>query len=139
MTKYFGDPNGEDAEKTNQKLEDILMRIGETAFVNEKKGVVAPKRPAGVPAEAIWNEKEGEWELGESNKHGRIGEWKWWIPPNYNLRCHTFYNDTAQMISATRYHPNGEVALELSYNDKGNALYIYHKSCLLYTSPSPRD
>ena len=32
------------------------------------------------------------------------------------------------MISATRYHPNGEVALELSYNDKGNALYIYHKS-----------
>ena len=129
LIKYTGSFDNKAAEKVTERVEEYLIFYGETAFVNEKKGITAPDdRPEGIPPEAIWNERDKKWELGESNDEGRIGEWKWWTLPNYNLRCHTFYGAPNDKISATRFHPNGEVSLELAYDGEGNELTTYYKS-----------
>lgn len=87
------------------------------------------KKPKTIPAEAIWNKKENEWELGKVNEKGDcIGEWKWWLAPNGHLCCHTFFDDNGKMISCKRFHPNGEVSLELFYNENKKEQRIYHKS-----------
>ena len=87
------------------------------------------KKPATVPKAAIWNHEEEEWELGERNQEGDcIGEWKWWLAPSGHLCCHTFFDDEGKVISATRFHPNGEVSLELTHNEEGEEVSNYYRS-----------
>jgi SMI1 / KNR4 family (SUKH-1) len=63
------------------------------------------------PGNAVWNAQENEWELGQKNAAGQyIGEWMWWLAPTNHLCCHTFFDDNGNMLSFTRFHPNGEVS-----------------------------
>lgn len=66
-------------------------------------------KPESVPAEAVWNASENEWELGEKNDQGNnIGEWKWWLAPNGHLVSHVIYEgDSGQNFTYTRFHPDG--------------------------------
>lgn len=91
-----------------------------------------PKRPSFVPKEAVWNAKENEWEIGRRNSKGReIGEWKWWSAPNdYSetgyFVCHTFFDNKGKILSVTRYHPNGEIAMNDTFDDEGNKIRTWY-------------
>lgn len=65
-------------------------------------------RPNNIPAEARWNEKDKEWELGEKNSQGiSVGVWKWWREDG-TLCCRTEYIDeTGKDISFSRFHQDG--------------------------------
>ena len=74
-------------------------------------GKKEPKRPTTVPAEAVWNASENEWESGKKNKKGNnIGEWKWWLAPKGHLVCHTFFDNKGNIETFKRFHPNGEIS-----------------------------
>ncbi len=91
--------------------------------------MVEPKRPKNVPKESQWNNKENEWELGKKNKNGKhIGELKWWLAPNGYLCCHSFYDDDGKIVSAKRYHPNGELAWEFLRGKNEDEVSIYYRS-----------
>ncbi len=76
-----------------------------------------PTRPDTVPPEAIWNEAENEWEIGEHRDGVPVGEWKWWLAPTGHLCCHTFYDDNGNIKSFTRYHPDGTMSRKGTYKD----------------------
>lgn len=87
------------------------------------------KRPKNVPDAAIWNEEENEWELGKKNTKGKeIGEWNWWLAPNGHLCCQAFYSDSGKLTALKRFHPNGELASTLHYNEDGEEVKTYFKS-----------
>lgn len=66
-----------------------------------------PLKPACVPAEAVWNEQDYEWETGEHDANGNpVGEWKWWVAPLGYLVCHTIYTGKKD-FTYTRFHPDG--------------------------------
>lgn len=70
-------------------------------------------KPQTVHKEAVWNKKEQEWELGTKNRRGdEVGEWKWWAKEGH-LCCRTFFDNDGLIESAQRFHPNGEVSLDL--------------------------
>ncbi|WP_108866300.1 SMI1/KNR4 family protein [Aquimarina aquimarini] len=84
--------------------------------------------PAHVPKDAVWDEDDMEWGQGERNEEGdEIGEWKWWLAPTGHLCCHTFFDNEGNMESAKRYHPNGEIAMEMSYNSDGYEIRNYYR------------
>lgn len=89
---------------------------------------MSKKRPETVPNGAMWNKSDNEWELKIRGKNGVIVEKKWWLAPNGHLCCHTYFDKMGQMISAKRYHPNGEVSLDLSFNENGDEVSIYYHS-----------
>lgn len=85
-----------------------------------------PSRPSTVPASAVWNARENEWELGNKNAAGKpIGEWKWWLAPNGHLVCHTLFDAQGGMVKATRFHPNGEPSREI---DVASGKDVYYRS-----------
>lgn len=85
-----------------------------------------PTRPTTVPAEAAWNDRENEWELGAKNAAGKpIGEWKWWLAPTGHLVCHTLFDAQGAMVKATRFHPNGEPSREI---DVASGKDVYYRS-----------
>lgn len=87
------------------------------------------QRPTTVPKEAVWNWSQGEWELGEKNESGKyIGEWKWWLAPNWHLCCHTFFDENWNMLSFKRFHPNGEVSRYGTFENGEQVEDIYLKS-----------
>ncbi|MBW2960569.1 SMI1/KNR4 family protein [Mesonia aestuariivivens] len=88
------------------------------------------KKPIGVPKEARWNEEDEEWELGTRNRTGdEIGEWKWWDPDEGYLICHAFFSDDGkQLLSAKRFHPNGELASTIFFNKDRKELATYYTS-----------
>jgi hypothetical protein len=68
-----------------------------------------PSRAANVPADARWNAKDEEWELGEFNADGkRVGEWHYWDASDGHLICHSTFTSSGSLAEYTRYHPNGE-------------------------------
>ncbi len=78
------------------------------------------------PDNAVWNASENEWELGEKNSQGQyVGEWMWWLAPTNHLCCHSFFDDKGNMLSAKRFHPNGEISREL---DEAKNLDVYYRS-----------
>lgn len=78
-----------------------------------------PERPDSVPAEAVWNSGENEWEIGEKNAQGSpVGLWKWWLAPNGHLCCETVYHgENGNAFSFTRFHPDGTPSRKGVYVD----------------------
>lgn len=68
-----------------------------------------PPRPANVPADAVYNPDENEWELGDRNASGDpVGPWMWWHPTGEKA-CEATYDDQGRLHGLlTRWHPNGE-------------------------------
>jgi hypothetical protein len=88
------------------------------------------ERPQNVPAEAIFNNDDNQWELGVKNSEGRkIGEWKYWWGTTGHLCCQAFSEEAIDVLSYTRFHPDG------TYSQKGtlingvpDGLVYYQKS-----------
>ncbi|MFE7113438.1 hypothetical protein ACFU98_45190 [Streptomyces sp. NPDC057575] len=68
------------------------------------------ERPAGVPAEAFWDDGDNEWVLAEGDedgrKHGLVTYWR----PDGTLVNHCTYERGVPHGSSTRYHESGEVS-----------------------------
>lgn len=76
-----------------------------------------PTRPAGVPDEAIWVEKERTWQLGTSDKRGVIkkvqvpvGEWRYWRADGTLVCVAGFDSEGRQHGMLERYHNDGTLA-----------------------------
>lgn len=78
-----------------------------------------PAKPACVPAEAVWNASEGEWETGTKNSHGNpVGLWKWWLAPKGYLCCETMYHGAGgNVFTFTRFHEDGTPSRKGTYVD----------------------
>jgi hypothetical protein len=67
------------------------------------------------PDDAIWNEADREWELGETRGGRKIGAWRWWREDG-TLACESSFDDDGELHGvARRFHPNGEVSLIAPY------------------------
>lgn len=67
------------------------------------------------PDDAVWNEADGEWELGPRRGVRRVGQWSWWRADS-SLACVSSFDDDGQLHGvARRYHPNGELSLLAPY------------------------
>lgn len=68
------------------------------------------KRPASVPAEAVWDPSDSEWVLMETDEQGRPhGLGTFWRPDG-TLVNHCHYEHGTPHGSYKRYHENGEVS-----------------------------
>ncbi|HPH66787.1 MAG TPA: DUF4132 domain-containing protein [Kofleriaceae bacterium] len=68
-----------------------------------------PNRLPNIPALAIWNDRDNEWELAERDDSGkRHGATTWWRSDGTKCCvCEYIADNPAQF---TRFHPNGEVS-----------------------------
>lgn len=67
-------------------------------------------RPAHVPENAIYNEQDKQWNLGDKNQDGKeVGQWKAWHEQGH-LCCITEYGDGTPPFAYQRIHPDGTLA-----------------------------
>ncbi|MCA9569031.1 MAG: hypothetical protein KC656_14375, partial [Myxococcales bacterium] len=88
---------------------------------------MAEERPAGVPEGAWVN--GNEWELGERDSQGRFqGIVRWWRMDG-TLCCRTEHVDGRPHGTFQRFHPNGEISREGTF-DNGSIVGIerFHRS-----------
>lgn len=76
----------------------------------------SPPRPPDLPAAAVFNDADGEWELGERRGEQQVGPWTWWRPDGSLLAVAEFDDGGKLHGVARRYHPSGELALEAPYH-----------------------
>ena len=82
----------------------------------KKTGASERKRPAGVPAKAVFNSAENEWELGATKGGVPVGEWTWWRPDG-TLVCRSTYDDEGALHGVSRrHHPDGSLSMESRYS-----------------------
>jgi hypothetical protein len=72
------------------------------------------ERPANVPAEAIFNSVDNEWK--QSIKDSKGEECKYWAAITGQYFCHTFQEAGSNVLSFTRFHPDG------TYSQKGTLI-----------------
>ena len=74
-----------------------------------------PRPPTSVPADAVWNESDSEWELGARRGSLTVGPWRWWRGDG-TLACESSFDDAGELHGVSkRWHPNGEVSLVAPY------------------------
>lgn len=76
-----------------------------------------PKRPAHVPAEAVWSTQEKEWQLGKSITKGSkrkqecpVGEWRYWRADGSLCCVANFDNEGFPDGLLERFHNDGTLA-----------------------------
>ena len=75
----------------------------------------APRRPNTVPAEAVWNAEEKEWELGKKKGAKEVGDWVWWRADG-SLACRSTFDEKGRLDGmCRRFHPDGKPSLEGRY------------------------
>ncbi len=80
--------------------------------VRYEDGVGHPVDLEGVPPEAVWNEAEEDWELGQHDDDRRVGPWRWWRPDG-ELLCRSEFNRRGQLHGPfVRFHPGGAPSRE---------------------------
>jgi hypothetical protein len=92
-----------------------------------------PTRPAGVPAEAIWVEKDQEWQLGKHERRGVIkkievpvGEWRYWRKDGSLCCVATLDSEGRPDGIVERYHNDGTLAYRGEWkqgNRRGHFVY----------------
>ena len=80
-----------------------------------KKPPASPKRPRGVPAAALFDATENEWQLGAKRGKKLVGDWSWWRPDGTLGGRSSFDADGQLHGIATRYHSDGSVSMESRY------------------------
>lgn len=68
-----------------------------------------PKRPRGVPAEAVWSEEEKEWVLGQLVDGKRHGTFRFWRPDG-TLCCESTFEHGEAHGPFRRFHQNRQVS-----------------------------
>lgn len=70
------------------------------------------EKSANVPAAAVWNTEDNQWELGEKNAAGQAtGNWQYWHVDGH-LAGTVEYGDGTAPYPLTRFHPDGTIAQE---------------------------
>ncbi|MBX9949999.1 MAG: hypothetical protein K2Y39_12595 [Candidatus Obscuribacterales bacterium] len=95
-----------------------------------------PTRPAGVPDEAVWVEKDNEWQLGVFDKRGVIksvkvpvGEWRYWRSDGTLVCLANFDAEGRPHGILERYHPDGSLASRGEWkNGNRNGRFVYFNS-----------
>ncbi len=97
-------------------LEAIVNRVKAIDMVQFKKSKEATERslrgerPAGVPADATWDDGDKEWCAGPKDKEGRKhGLWKYWRPDGTLCNECPYVHGTPHG-PFKRFHENGEVS-----------------------------
>lgn len=71
-----------------------------------------PKRPTGVPPDAVWNAADREWEQGQTKNGVSIGTWRWWRPQG-TLACESRFDVRGELHGLyQRFHSSGRVSQE---------------------------
>lgn len=93
-------------------------------------------RPETVPATAIWNDDNDEWEVGERDENGvTVGEWKWWREDG-TLCCVTHFEEgsMARNFTFERFHEDGTYAQKGAYVNGVQHGTFYYQGSENYTS-----
>ncbi len=91
-----------------------------------------PQRPASVPINAVWSEKDQEWVLSERDAAGaRVGEVSYFRPDG-SLCCVSQYVAGKADGVSRRFHESGEVSMLAHYVDG-----VLHGVRIWYASDSP--
>ncbi len=72
----------------------------------------APKKPAHIPKEAVWNPKGEYWQLGDFKNRGLEQYWN-----KKGILWHENYRETNGDGWTKRYHPDGTIANYYTYKD----------------------
>ena len=75
----------------------------------------APRRPSAIPAAAVWNAEQDEWELGNKKGTKEIGESTWWRADG-SLACKSTFDAKGKLDGmCRRFHPDGSPSMEGRY------------------------
>lgn len=95
-----------------------------------------PTRPAGVPDEAVWVEKDQEWQLGKHERRGVIkkvevpvGKWRYWRKDGSLCCIATLDSEGRPDGIVERYHNDGTLAYRGEWkqgNRRGH--FVYYQS-----------
>lgn len=100
-----GEPHGEWIVERNGQMRTRYFVDGE------------PRRPDGVPEEAVWKEDDWQWELAPTDDDGQMdGLVRWWRPDG-TLVCETPYEHGVPTGEGRRYHESGEVSQTYMFVD----------------------
>jgi hypothetical protein len=97
-----------------------------------KKRVPEPKKPRTVPAAAVYNAKDEQWELGKRDANGKpIGKWKFWWRTTGHLCAVASYENGGKKETYTRFHPDGTYSrkgIDIDGKPAPNQVIYYQKS-----------
>lgn len=74
------------------------------------------------PKEAIFNSVRKEWEL-----EIKTGEWKYWSAATGDYCCHTSLNEATNVLSVTRFHPDGTYSYKATLIGDVPQGKVYHQ------------
>lgn len=97
-----------------------------------KKKPSEPEKPDTVPAAAVYDAANQEWELGARDKNGKqVGEWRYWWRTTGHLCCIANYEDGGRKNTYTRLHPDGTYSckgVEIDGKPAPGEVIYYQKS-----------
>lgn len=110
-------------------LKDIDIENLADFFIKKLSTIPLYEKPATVPAEAVWVDKDKQWELGQKNAEGKaIGDWKWWAAPAGNVCGIATYEGNGNM-TFTRFHTDGTVSQKgQNVDNKQTGVWIWQAS-----------
>lgn len=97
------------------------------------------EKSVNVPAAAVWNSTDNQWELGEKNAAGQpTGTWKYWHVDGHFAGT-VEYGDGTSPYQIKRFHPDGTIAQEGLWcgGDLWTGTYRWTKSDHPTTEPFP--
>ncbi len=74
-------------------------------------------KPPGVPSEAVWDEDENEWVVGQRNADGELIGIVQYYRPDGSLCCRTNFVDGTPHGAFQRFHENGEPSSGGQFNN----------------------
>lgn len=91
-----------------------------------------PKRPKTVPAAAVYNAENEQWELGKKDGKGkRVGEWKYWWKTTGHHCGTSFFENGGKKETRKRFHTDGTISHEgilLNGQIMPNTTYVLQRS-----------
>ncbi|MBA3858078.1 MAG: hypothetical protein C0507_14330 [Cyanobacteria bacterium PR.3.49] len=95
-----------------------------------------PTRPAGVPSEAVWVEKDQEWQLGKHERRGVIkkvevpvGEWRYWRKDGSLCCIATLDSEGRPDGIVERFHNDGTLAYRGEWKQGNRRGHFVHYQC----------
>ncbi|MEM9982820.1 MAG: hypothetical protein AAF734_09995, partial [Bacteroidota bacterium] len=90
-------------------------------------------KPQNIPANAIWNEENQEWEYGVKQNGKLIGEWQWWLADGH-LVCKATYDDNGVIQYLERYHQDSTYSQKVTYKNGKEDGTCYYQASRNYTT-----
>ena len=112
-----------------RKLTDLGIENFADFFIAKLQTIPQFEKPSSVPIEAIWVDKDKQWELGEKDVDGNnIGHWKWWAAPSGNVASVAHYEGNGTM-NFERYHTDGTISQKgQKVENKQTGIWVWQQS-----------